>query len=154
MQLHNLPSLVKKRKRVGRGGKLGGTAGRGGKGQKARTSGPIRPGFEGGQMPLYRRLPKRGFNNAQFTLEYKIVNLKHIENAFQEGQEVTKETLLQKGLVRAPKGAKGATGFLVKVLGDGNLSKKLVILADAFSKSALQAIQSSGGEARIINNLA
>lgn len=142
-QLNNLTPLVKKRKRVGRGGKLGGTSGKGHKGQKARSGGYVRIGFEGGQMPLFRRLPKRGFNNFNFRTEYEIVNLKQLEDAFTVSEIVTRESLLEKGLIKAHK------GYLLKVLGNGELSKKLTVHADAFSKSALKAIEDCGGEARL-----
>lgn len=145
-QLNNLTPLVKKRKRVGRGGKLGGTSGKGHKGQKARSGPKIRIGFEGGQMPLFRRLPKRGFSNFDFGTDYTIVNLQQLEAAFQVGETVTKEALLEKGILKVQKGQKN---FLLKVLGSGKLSKKLVVHADAFSESAIKAIENCGGEARL-----
>jgi large subunit ribosomal protein L15 len=143
-QLNTLSPLVKKRKRVGRGGKLGGTSGKGHKGQKARSGGFIRIGFEGGQMPLFRRLPKRGFNNHNFRDEVVIVNLDQLEKAFDANSLVTKDVLLEKGLIKSCKGA------LLKILGTGKLSKKLTIQADSFSKSAVKAIEDCGGEARVI----
>ncbi|MCX5922243.1 MAG: 50S ribosomal protein L15, partial [Candidatus Dependentiae bacterium] len=124
MQLNNLSPLVKKRKRVGRGGKLGGTSGKGHKGQKARSGGYVRIGFEGGQMPLFRRLPKRGFNNFNFKDNFVIVNLEQIENGFDAGAIVNKEALVEKGIIKAHKGKKG---LMLKVLGHGELSKKLTI---------------------------
>lgn len=145
-QLNNLTPLVKKRKRVGRGGKLGGTSGKGNKGQKARSGPKIRIAFEGGQMPLFRRLPKRGFSNFDHATNYTIVNLQKIDDAFQTGDLVTKDSLVEKGLIKVQKGKKG---FLLKVLGKGTLSKKLIIQADAFSESALKNIEISGGEARL-----
>jgi large subunit ribosomal protein L15 len=145
-ELNKLSPLVKKRKRVGRGGKLGGTSGKGGKGQKARSGPKIRIAFEGGQMPLFRRLPKRGFSNFDHTTEYSIVNLQTLNDLFQAGETINKEALIEKGLLKAQKGKRD---FLLKVLGTGKLSKKLIIHADAFSKSALEAIEKSGGEARL-----
>jgi len=144
--LHNLKSLVKKRKRVGRGGARGGTSGRGHKGQKARTSGTVRIGYEGGQMPLYRRLPKRGFTNDPFKLEIKIINLQQLNDAFEDGVQVDKAALADKGLVSIKKGVRGT---LLKVLGKGTLTKKLTVIADAFSESAKKAIEDRGGEARL-----
>ena len=142
-QLNTLSPLVKKRKRVGRGGKLGGTSGKGHKGQKARSGGFVRIGFEGGQMPLFRRLPKRGFNNFNFRDDVVIVNLEQLEKAFESNSLVNKEALLEKGLIKSCQKA------LLKVLGTGKLSKKLMIEADAFSKSAIKAIEDCGGEARV-----
>lgn len=149
LKLNKLPSLLKKRKRVGRGGKLGGTAGRGHKGQRARSSGNVRAGFEGGQMPLYRRLPKRGFNNKQFQKDIQVVNLARLDVAFEIGTEITKELLVERGIVKPRKSRKGQE-LLVKVLGTGTLTKRFIIHADAFSASAAQAIVSQGGEARLI----
>jgi large subunit ribosomal protein L15 len=149
-RLEKLKSLVKKRKTVGRGGDRGGTSGRGGKGQTARSGGNPRIGFEGGQMPLSRRLPKRGFNNTSFRNEYEIVNLERIGAVFDEGATVTKQDLFAKGLVKVKKGLGGKYVTRVKVLAHGGLSKKLIICADAFSKAAEQAIVASGGQARII----
>lgn len=138
-QLNNLVPLVKKRKRVGRGGKLGGTAGKGHKGQKARSGGYVRAGFEGGQMPLIRRLPKRGFNNTRFRVPVVIVSTALLEKHFDSGMTVDKATLVDKGLVKS--------AGLLKVLGGGEaLSKKLTVVADRFSKSAEQLIRDAGGE--------
>jgi large subunit ribosomal protein L15 len=147
--LHNLTPLVKTRKRVGRGGKRGGTSGKGHKGQKARTGGEskIRVGFEGGQMPLYRRLPKRGFNNARFQDESVMINLDALERSFNDGDTVTKELLIARRIIKASK-SKGS--FVLKILGNGELNKKLTIIADAFSASAKKAIEGIGGEARLI----
>lgn len=147
MELHNLTPTEKKRKRIGRGGSRGGTSGRGHKGQRARTSGNIRPGYEGGQMPLYRRLPKRGFNNAMFQEEIVIVGLTRINDAFNNGDEVTKDLLVERGVIKAQKSKKS---FVVKVLANGQIEKKLVVHAHAFSEAAKQAIESAGGEARVI----
>lgn len=147
-KLHSLPKLLKKRKRVGRGGKLGGTSGKGHKGQKARSGGYVRIGYEGGQMPLYRRLPKRGFNNADFQNTVIIVNVSDLERVFDNGAQIDREALVEKGLIKVGKSS-GAQGVLVKVLGDGELTKKFVVVADAFSKSALKAIQDRGGQTRL-----
>lgn len=147
MELHNLTPTEKKRKRVGRGGSRGGTSGRGHKGQRARTSGNVRAGYEGGQMPLYRRLPKRGFNNTMFQDETVIVSLTKINDAFNNGDEVTKDLLIERGVIKAQKSKKS---FVVKILANGQLEKKLVVHAHAFSEAAKQAIESAGGEARVI----
>jgi large subunit ribosomal protein L15 len=149
IQLNTLQPLVKKRKRVGRGGSRGGTAGRGSKGQNARSGGGVRPGFEGGQMPLHRRLPKRGFNNTLFQAECYIVDIKRVALSFENGAQVNTQALIEKGLVR-PRKSKGP--YTVKVLGN-ELNKKLVIHADAFSKSAQKAIVEAGGEAHITKEI-
>src|ERR1700746_3651165 len=101
MELHNLTPTEKKRKRVGRGGSRGGTSGRGHKGQKARTSGTVRPGYEGGQMPLYRRLPKRGFTNSSHMKDVVVVNLEQLERKFQDGELVNRTSLIEKGIIKA-----------------------------------------------------
>lgn len=150
-RLDNLSSLVKKRKRIGRGGSRGGTSGKGTKGQKARSGGYVSPVFEGGQMPLTRRLPKRGFKNAT-RKEYVCVNLQQIEDFFSSGEQVTKQTLIEKGVIKSEKSKKGFS-FLLKVLGDGALSKKVTVQAHAFSKTALKAIQDCGGQASIIGEI-
>lgn len=144
-KLDKLTSLVKKRKRIGRGGSRGGTSGRGHKGQKARSGGRSNVGiaFEGGQMPLIRRLPKRGFSNAAFTTRYEIFNLSFFDTTFEDGTTVTKELLRERGFI------KGKGNVRVKVLADGSLSKKLIIHADAASKKAADLIQSSGGELHV-----
>ena len=139
--LNELAPLVKDRKRVGRGGKLGGTAGKGHKGQKARSGGYVRRGYEGGQMPLHRRLPKRGFNNAAFREERAIVSLAQLDKHFDIGATVTKQLLLEKGLIRN-------VCARLKVLGN-ECTKKMIICADAFSESAKNAIVHVGGEARV-----
>ena len=140
LQLHNLESLKKKRKRVGRGGSRGGTAGRGHKGQRARSGGPseLKPFFEGGQMPLSRRLPRRGFTNI-FKKEYVLIGLKDLELRFDVGAVVTKAALREKGLIQ------GRKEPLVKILSNGTLTKQLTVHADAFSKSAIEAITKAGG---------
>jgi large subunit ribosomal protein L15 len=130
----------KKRLRVGRGigSGLGKTAGRGGKGQTARAGKGRPKGFEGGQMPLYRRLPKFGFK-APFRRVYDVVNVSELEKHFTAGDEVTVEKLVEKGLVRR-------STILLKVLGEGSLSKKLSVKAHKFSKSATQKINQAGGQ--------
>lgn len=143
--LHNLPSAGKSRKRIGRGGSRGGTSGKGHKGQKARSGGKVDVGFEGGQMPLYRRIPKHGFTNAPFKDEIEIVDVARLEEAFENGQEVTKDALLEKGLI---KGRKSVHRNLVKILGNTALSKKLIVHADACSKAAKEVIESAGGQVR------
>jgi large subunit ribosomal protein L15 len=140
-ELHTLTRLVKPRKRVGRGGSRGGQSGRGGKGQTARSGGSIRPGFEGGQMPLHRRLPKRGFTNRPFQDEIKVVNLADLERAFDANSEINPEKLNEKGLVKLHKGIQTR----IKVLGDGVLTKKFTVMADFFSATAKQAIEKVGG---------
>ena len=133
----------KKRKRVGRGpgsGK-GKTCGRGHKGQQSRSGAGIRPGFEGGQMPLYRRLPKRGFNNARFRTVYAIVNVGQLEGAFADGEKVDAEAIRSARLVNAKQGP-------IKVLGSGDLSKKLHVKVDRFSESARKKIEAAGGSAQ------
>lgn len=129
-----------KKKRIGRGigSGWGGTAGKGHKGQKARSGAPIRRGFEGGQTPLSRRLPKFGFTNAMFRQRYEIINLRDLESF--EG-EVTPDTLRAAG--------KAGNG-LIKILGDGELKKNLTVKAHKFSKAAQQAIESAGGKAEVI----
>lgn len=132
------------RKRVGRGtgSGLGTTSGRGGKGQTARKSGPVRKGFEGGQMPLLRRIPKRGFNNEQFATVFEIVNLGDINDRFEAGDTVNTVTLKAKGLVHANKDG-------VKVLGNGDLTKKLTFEVDKISKPAADKIAKSGGSVKV-----
>ncbi|WP_347489950.1 50S ribosomal protein L15 [Desulfoscipio sp. XC116] len=147
MNLHELkptPGSRRKptRKGQGIGSGLGKTAGRGHKGQKARSGGGVRPGFEGGQMPLQRRMPKRGFTNAPFKKEIITVNLDKL-NRFENGTEVTPEVLLETKVVRKIRDG-------VKILGEGNLEKTLTIKAHAFSKSALEKIEAAGGKAEVI----
>lgn len=133
------PGATKRRKRVGRGpgSGHGKTATRGHKGQKARSGGAKPPWFEGGQMPLYRRLPKRGFHNP-FRVEYQIVNLDQLEARFNAGDRVDKEALLAKGLIKDPDRP-------VKILARGTLSKALTVIADAYSEKAREAIVAAGG---------
>lgn len=147
MQIHDVTSKGlkhKPRKRVGRGpgSGTGKTAGRGHKGQRSRSGDHPRLGFEGGQMPLYRRIPKRGFTNARFKKHYTLVNLDAL-NQFEDGAEVTLEMVLTAGLARR-------TGDLFKVLGMGELEKKITIKANKFSASALAKIAAAGGTAEVI----
>lgn len=147
MKLHELssaPGSRHSRKRVGRGtgSGMGKTATRGHKGQNARSGGGVRPGFEGGQNPLYRRLPKRGFNNVRFGTEYAIVNLFDL-NKFADGTEVTPELLLESGVVKNAKDG-------IKILGNGDLTVKLTVKANKFSQSAVEKIQSAGGTTEVI----
>lgn len=147
MKLHDLRPAAgarKERRRVGRGigSGLGKTSGRGHKGQKARAGGGVRPGFEGGQMPLQRRLPKRGFNNAPFKTEYAEVNLSAL-NRFEAGTVVTPELLAQERLIKAVKDG-------VKILGNGELEKALTVRAQAFSKGAAEKIAAAGGKVEVI----
>ncbi len=144
MRLGNLsPSegAVTSAKRLGRGigSGLGKTSGKGHKGQWARSGGGVRPGFEGGQMPLIRRIPKRGFNN-HFRKEYSIVNLSVLEG-FENGAVVDITTLSEKGLIKLVKGGVG-----LKVLGNGTITKALTVKANAFSASAKDAIEKAGGK--------
>ncbi len=133
----------KKRKGFGIGSGHGKTACRGHKGQKARAGGGVPVWFEGGQMPLVRRIPKRGFNNARFRIEYEEVNISVINDKFNDGDEVTPELLRQKNIIKGK-------NKLVKVLGDGDITKKLFIKAHAFSKSAVSKIEAAGGKAEVI----
>ncbi len=146
MKLHELKPAEGSRhvkKRIGRGigSGHGKTAGKGHKGQWARSGGGVRPGFEGGQNPLFRRLPKRGFKNFA-RVEYAIVNLEQL-NSFEKGTEVTAELLIETGLVKDVKAG-------IKVLGDGALEVALVIKANKFSQSAIEKIQAVGGKAEVI----
>ncbi|MDY6023923.1 MAG: 50S ribosomal protein L15 [Candidatus Borkfalkiaceae bacterium] len=133
------------KRRLGRGigSGLGKTSGKGHKGQWARSGGGVRPGFEGGQMPLIRRVPKRGFNN-HFRKVYSIVNLSVLEN-FEAGSVVDIETLNEKGLIKLVKDSLG-----LKVLGDGTVSKALTVKAKSFSAAAKEAIEKAGGTAEQI----
>ena len=132
-----------KKKIVGRGIGSGGgkTSGRGHKGQKARSGGGVRPGFEGGQMPLYRRLPKRGFTNI-FAKKYVAVNVEVLDK-FNDGDEVTAESLLEKGII-----SKTLDG--VKILGRGEVTKKLTVKVAKVSESAKEKIEKAGGKAEVI----
>ncbi|MGV2942208.1 50S ribosomal protein L15 [Mesobacillus sp. LC4] len=146
MKLHELKPAEgsrKERKRLGRGigSGQGKTAGKGHKGQNARSGGGVRPGFEGGQTPLFRRLPKRGFTNIN-RKEYAVVNLDAL-NVFEDGTEVTPELLIETGLVR-----KELAG--VKILAKGSLEKKLTVKAHKFSSAAEEAIKAAGGQTEVI----
>jgi large subunit ribosomal protein L15 len=144
MELGNLHPAVKRvtKKRVGRGigSGLGKTSARGQKGQKARSGGGVRRGFEGGQTPLYRRLPKRGFNNI-FARNYTEVTLTMLNKS--EATEVTAETLLAEGII-------GKINDGIVVLGNGNLEKKLTVKATRFTKAAAEKIQAAGGKIEVI----
>ena len=147
MKLHELspaPGSTKEAFRKGRGAGSGNgkTAGKGHKGQKARSGGGVRPGFEGGQMPLQRRIPKRGFNNI-FRKEFAIVNLASLDKAFNDGDTVTIEALVACGLVK-----KTLDG--VKVLGNGELTKKLTVQVNAYSETAKSKIEAAGGNAEVV----
>lgn len=146
MKLHELKPAEgsrKTRNRVGRGigSGNGKTAGRGHKGQNSRSGGGVRPGFEGGQNPLYRRLPKRGFTNPT-RKEFAILNLDQL-NRFEDGTEVTPELLIETGAVSNVKDG-------VKILGNGKLEKKLTVKANKFSASAVEAIEAAGGKTEVI----
>ncbi|MBI1911248.1 MAG: 50S ribosomal protein L15 [Deltaproteobacteria bacterium] len=132
-----------KRTRRGRGegSGLGKTSGSGGKGQTARSGGNIKPGFEGGQMPLQRRLPKRGFTNI-FKTEYQVINIGKIAEVFKSGETADPASILDKGLLKRKK--------LVKVLGEGEISFPLTVKANMFSKSAIEKIKAAGGVAEVI----
>lgn len=147
MKLHELNASpeAKTRKRVGRGpgSGLGKTAGRGENGQKSRSGASIPAWFQGGQSPLYRRVPKRGFTNAKFRTEYATINLSDLNKYFNDGDVVTPELLKEKGIIK-----KQLCG--VKVLGNGELEKKLTIRANRFSSSAVTKIESAGGKAEVI----
>jgi len=149
LQLDTLQPLVRKRKRVGRGGSRGGTSCKGHKGQKARSGGSIRPGFEGGQMPLHRRLPKHGFNNARFADDIVIVGLGRINDVFDEGDEVTPVTLVAKGLIKQ---VKSRPSRQVKVLA-GPVTKKFTITVHHCSASAQAAIEDAGGKVVLLREL-
>ena len=131
-------------KRVGRGpgSGMGKTSTRGQKGQKSRSGVSIKPWFEGGQTPLYRRVPKRGFNNARFRTEYAVVNLSDL-NKFNDGDVVTPASLREKGLVKDQKAG-------IKVVGNGTLEKKITVKANRFSSKAVTKIEDAGGKAEVI----
>lgn len=148
LQMHNIHAVEgarHARKRVGRGTGSGNgkTSGRGNKGQNSRSGGGVRPGFEGGQTPLFKRIPKRGFTNVN-RVEYAVVNISEFAcDCFQNGDVVTKEVLVEKGLIK--KNVK-----LVKILGDGKLEKALTVKANKFSKSAEKAIVDAGGSIEVL----
>ena len=148
MRIHNLQPAIgatTSKKRLGRGigSGLGKTSGKGHKGQWARSGGGVRPGFEGGQMPLTRRVPKRGFNN-HFKVVYAVVNLEQL-NAFEAGAVVDYDTLWANGLIKSVKNAAG-----LKVLGTGELKVALTVKAAKFSATAKEAIEKAGGTAEIV----
>ena len=147
MKLHELQpnyGSTKIRKRVGRGAGsgLGKTSGKGHKGQNARSGGGVRVGFEGGQLPLFRRLSKRGFNNYNFRTVYATVNVSDLER-FEDGTVVTKELLKENGLIK-----KELDG--IKILGNGELTKKLTVQANKFSNTAKEKIENNGGKIEVI----
>ncbi len=135
----------KSRKRLGRGigSGLGKTSGKGHKGQNARSGGGVRPGFEGGQMPLFRRLPKRGFTNV-FAKEFATINIEDL-NRFENGTVISPEVLFESGLVKRGKAVDG-----VKILGNGELNVKLTVQAQKFTKTAIEKIESAGGKVEVI----
>ena len=149
MKLHDLrPNEgggVQPKKRLGRGigSGLGKTSGKGHKGQRARSGGGVRPGFEGGQLPLFRRLPKRGFHN-NFSKIYATVNIEDL-NRFEDDTIVTPELLFEEGIVKKAKAKDG-----IKVLGDGELTAKLTVQAQKFSKTAAGKIEAAGGKVEVI----
>ena len=148
MKLHDLapvPGSRKNRKRIGMGlgSGTGKTAGKGHKGQKARAGRQVRLNFEGGQMPLVRRMPKRGFSNFRHETRYQTVNLYELESRFEAGTEIDVALLCRAGLVDCAAGA-------VKILGDGELTKNYVVRANAFSASAVVKIETAGGKAEVI----
>ena len=146
MKLHELSKPIgstKNTKRKGRGTATGQgkTGGRGMNGQNSRSGGGVRLGFEGGQMPLYRRIPKRGFTNV-FKKEWSIMNVSDL-NCYEDGTEITPELLAKEGKVKQVKA-------VVKILGEGNLEKKLTVKANKFSKAAIEKIEAAGGKAEVI----
>ncbi|MDE0825994.1 MAG: 50S ribosomal protein L15 [Akkermansiaceae bacterium] len=143
MKLHELkpnPGAKHRRKRLGCGESsgLGKTSGRGHKGQKSRSGGGVRPGFEGGQMPLHRRLPKKGFSNVAFRPTVAVVNVSQLNERFEDGETVSEETLRARGLV-------SGRCDLVKVLGNGEIERKLTVTVDAASATAKAKIEKAGG---------
>ncbi|WP_022670796.1 50S ribosomal protein L15 [Hippea alviniae] len=143
MELYELPRIVKDRKRVGRGDSSGWgtTAGRGNKGEKQRSGGAKPAYFEGGQTPLYRRLPKRGFKNP-FRVEYQIVNVGRLNEVCNDGDLVDINYMVKANLIKGNRP--------VKVLGEGEITKKITVIADAFSKSAVEKIQKAGGSVEVL----
>ena len=147
MKLHELSpqeGSVKERFRKGRGAGSGNgkTAGKGHKGQNARSGGGVRPGFEGGQLPLYRKLPKRGFNNVRFGKKYSVVNVQSL-NKFSDGEVVDCAALLAMGVINAVNDG-------VKILGEGEITKKLTVKAAVFSASAKEKIEAVGGKTEVV----
>lgn len=147
MKLESLSKApeAKAKKRVGRGpgSGMGKTSTRGQKGQKSRAGASIPAWFQGGQTPLYRRIPKRGFNNARFTIRYATINVSDLNNYFNDGDVVTPELLKEKKIIK-----KQLNG--VKVLGNGEITKKLTVKANVFSNTAISKIESAGGKAEVI----
>ena len=148
MKLHELSpneGSVKSRFRKGRGAGSGNgkTAGKGHKGQNARSGGGVRPGFEGGQLPLYRKLPKRGFKNVRFGKQYTVINVESL-NKFNDGEVVDSTALLAKGII-ADLAKDG-----VKVLGEGEIAKKLTVKAAVFSGTAKEKIEAVGGKTEVV----
>ena len=147
MKLESLNATpeFKAKKRVGRGpgSGMGKTSTRGEKGQKARSGASIKPWFQGGQSPLFRRIPKRGFNNARYTIRYATINLSDLNKFFNDGDIVTPEVLKEKGIIK-----KQLCG--VKVLANGELEKKLTVKANRFSSKAVSKIESAGGKTEVI----
>ena len=147
MNLHDLrpaPGSRRKTKRLGQGigSGTGKTSGKGNKGHKSRTGGGVRPGFEGGQMPLVRRVPKRGFNNARFAKEYQVVNVESLSK-FEIGREITAEDLYGAGLVRSPSQP-------VKLLAKGGVDKPFTVKVNAVSQGARQKIEAAGGKVEVV----
>jgi large subunit ribosomal protein L15 len=140
-ELKNVKGAIHRKKRVGcgEGSGHGKTSGRGGKGQTARSGGSIRPGFEGGQMPLYRKLPHRGFNNYNFRTEFSVINVGDLAKLDAKVKEVTLASLIEAGLVR--------DGLALKVLGDGEITRALKVTAAKFSESAKAKLEKAGGQA-------
>jgi large subunit ribosomal protein L15 len=148
MYIHEITAIAgahKKRKRVGRGkgSGHGKTCGRGHKGDGSRSGFSIPLTYEGGQMPLFRRIPKRGFNNANFTMRYEVVNVSQLDRLFDDGAAVGVQEMVVAGLIDSP-------ASRIKVLGDGELSKKLNVTAHKFSKSAEQKISGCGGTIKVV----
>ncbi len=147
MKLENLPKTkeMKAKKIVGRGpgSGMGKTATHGEKGQKSRSGVSISPWFQGGQSPLYRRLPKRGFNNKRFETKFATINLSELNTFFNDGDVVTPEILKERGIIK-----KQLSG--IKVLANGNLEKKLTVKANRFSSKAVSAIEAAGGKTEVI----
>lgn len=147
MKLHELkpnPGAKHRRKRLGSGESsgMGKTCGRGHKGQKSRSGGGVRPGFEGGQMPLHRRLPKKGFSNVRFRDKIAIVNVSQLNDRFEDGATVNEQALRDAGLLKGRLDA-------IKVLGNGDLERKLTVVADAVSGSAREKIEKAGGSVEV-----
>ena len=142
---YHLQFLRRTEKRIGRGNSSGWgkTAGKGSNGQNSRAGGGVKPYFEGGQMPIYRRVPKRGFSNAIFKKEYTVISLAFLNENFEDGEEVSLETLFNKCLIK-----KGRDG--VKVLGNGELNKKLTVKVHKISKSAKAAVEAKGGTVELV----